>query len=75
MGGRKVGIGRVYPIPMQQQMYGQQMYSQPQIYGLQMYGQQMNEQQQMIDQQGINQENNMNSVVQNNQTNEKSPKS
>ena len=29
----------------------------------------MNEQQQMIDQQGINQENNMNSVVQNNQTN------
>jgi hypothetical protein len=69
LGGRKVGIGRVYPIPMQQQMYGQQMYSQPQIYGQQMYGQQMNEQQQMIDQQGINQENNMNTVVQNNQTN------
>ncbi len=56
-------------IPMQQQMIGQQMYSQPQIYGQQMYGQQMNEQQQMIDQQGINEENNMNSVVQNNQTN------
>jgi hypothetical protein len=69
LGGRKVGIGRVYPIPMQQQMYGQQMYSQPQIYGQQMYGQQMNEQQQMIGQQGINEENNMNSVVQNNQTN------
>ena len=56
-------------LAMQQQMYGQQMYSQPQIYGQQMYGQQMNEQQQMIGQQGINEENNMNSVVQNNQTN------
>ena len=56
-------------LAMQQQMYGQQMYSQPQIYGQQMYGQQMNEQQQMIDQQGINEENNMNSAVQNNQTN------
>ena len=49
-----------------QQMYGQQMYGQPQIYGQQMYGQQMYGQQQMNGENGINTENNMNTVVDNN---------
>jgi hypothetical protein len=61
----------IYALSMQQrygqpQMYGQQMYGQPQIYGQQMYGQQMYGQQQMNGENGINTENNMNTVVDNN---------